>query len=277
MYMPFSSYHKLLAGNDEDTWPAKGAGSRPDRQQATASSTSRPAASSQQGRQKKMSRLWVLNGRIYNYRKEGAIEVAGQGQAQELVQAAQDTAQHVLGLGPGGNKPLEAAEAKKQQHKGDMAGGAILTVSRQVQPAAPPAEHVDTLGKGCLRTPIARCTCPDFQMHTHRQPDAMYKAAGRVHMVRALRPRNAENHTQSALAVFVSHCSSPALPHVHIQLLGDYHVSQSSLRIFDSHLLSLCDLQAVTQLVLPAMHSSTAQQTVIHQLQIGGLMHTRTA
>ncbi|KAK9801941.1 hypothetical protein WJX73_008497 [Symbiochloris irregularis] len=54
----------------------------------------------------KTSRLWVLDGRIYNYKKEGATEVSGQAQAQQLVQAAQEVSTQIHGLGPGGNVPL---------------------------------------------------------------------------------------------------------------------------------------------------------------------------
>ncbi|KAK9841517.1 hypothetical protein WJX74_007126 [Apatococcus lobatus] len=55
------------------------------------------------------SKLWVLDGRVYNYRKPGAVEVSGQGEAEQVLAAAQEATHHIHGLGPGGNKPAAAA------------------------------------------------------------------------------------------------------------------------------------------------------------------------
>ena len=45
--------------------------------------------------------LWVLNGRVYNYRKEGATPVPNEAAAEEVIAAERDAIQ---GLGAGGNK-----------------------------------------------------------------------------------------------------------------------------------------------------------------------------
>ena len=102
------SLTRELAGNDEDTWPARSRGGA-DRQQGLAASSSRSASQpSQPDRtRKRTSRLWVLDGRIYNYAKEDATEVSGPAQAQDLVQAAQAMTQQIHGLGPGGNVPVQ--------------------------------------------------------------------------------------------------------------------------------------------------------------------------
>ena len=48
--------------------------------------------------------LWVLNGRIYNHRKEGATPVPNQEAAEQLIRTSQD---EIHGLGQGGNKALQ--------------------------------------------------------------------------------------------------------------------------------------------------------------------------
>lgn len=48
--------------------------------------------------------LWVLNGRVYNYRKEGATPVPNQAAAEEVVAAQKAEKDAVQGLGAGGNK-----------------------------------------------------------------------------------------------------------------------------------------------------------------------------
>lgn len=37
-------------------------------------------------------------------RKEGAVEVSGQGEADQVLAAAQEATHHIHGLGPGGNR-----------------------------------------------------------------------------------------------------------------------------------------------------------------------------
>ena len=44
-------------------------------------------------------------------RKPGAVEVSGEREAQQLLAAAQETAQQIHGLGAGGNKPMTAPPA----------------------------------------------------------------------------------------------------------------------------------------------------------------------
>lgn len=48
--------------------------------------------------------LWVLNGRVYNYRKEGATPVPNQAAAEEVVAAQNADKAAIHGLGVGGNK-----------------------------------------------------------------------------------------------------------------------------------------------------------------------------
>ncbi|KAH7616547.1 hypothetical protein Ndes2526B_g08636 [Nannochloris sp. 'desiccata'] len=53
----------------------------------------------------KGGKLWVLDGRVYNYPKPGAKEVANEADAQAAIQQAEQAAREIHGLGPGGNKP----------------------------------------------------------------------------------------------------------------------------------------------------------------------------
>mmetsp|Transcript_10537 Transcript_10537/g.27506 ORF Transcript_10537/g.27506 Transcript_10537/m.27506 type:complete len:856 (+) Transcript_10537:104-2671(+) len=53
-------------------------------------------------------KLWVLDGRIYNYPKPGAQEVGSQAEAGQVLQAGREAAKEIYGLGPGGNKPRSA-------------------------------------------------------------------------------------------------------------------------------------------------------------------------
>ena len=48
--------------------------------------------------------LWVLNGRVYNYRKEGASPAPNQVAADELVAMQKAEQDSLHGLGAGGNK-----------------------------------------------------------------------------------------------------------------------------------------------------------------------------
>lgn len=70
------------------------------------------------GRQGKGARVWVLDGRIYNYAKAGAEQVGSAAEAEAKVQEAQQAAQQIHGLGPGGNVPLYT------QTHADNGGGA---------------------------------------------------------------------------------------------------------------------------------------------------------
>lgn len=68
------------------------------------------------GKPKGGKALWVLNGRVYNYRKEGAAPVPNQAAAQEAVRAQQAAAQAIHGLGAGGNKPSPDQPAGERFH-----------------------------------------------------------------------------------------------------------------------------------------------------------------
>lgn len=97
-----------------------------------------PAAGAVQagrGPKGKGSKLWVLDGRIYNYPKPGAQEVGSQQEADAALAAAEQAAAEIMGLGPGGNKPWRAQQqeaaagatgAANNEGDGDAAGGAAL-------------------------------------------------------------------------------------------------------------------------------------------------------
>ncbi|KAL6771022.1 hypothetical protein ACKKBF_B33605 [Auxenochlorella protothecoides x Auxenochlorella symbiontica] len=53
-------------------------------------------------------RRWVLDGRVYNYRKEGATPVASEEHLRQVLAQAAAGRREIHGLGPGGNKPLAA-------------------------------------------------------------------------------------------------------------------------------------------------------------------------
>ncbi|KAL3132505.1 hypothetical protein ABBQ32_009050 [Trebouxia sp. C0010 RCD-2024] len=97
----------------------------------------RPPAGQQQQQQQrgaKPSKQWVLNGRVYNYRKEGAVEVRGEGEAQQVLQA---TADAIHGLGPGGNvpqaPPQQSASAQDDGTQASIRGGETATRGRGSQ------------------------------------------------------------------------------------------------------------------------------------------------
>jgi hypothetical protein len=57
-------------------------------------------------------KLYVLDGRVYNYKKDGAAEVSDMAEAGRALEAAQVAAEAIYGLGAGGNKGLQRAEAE---------------------------------------------------------------------------------------------------------------------------------------------------------------------
>jgi activating signal cointegrator complex subunit 2 len=76
----------------------------------------------QQRQQRRPETLYVLDGKVYNYKKAGAQEVVGQAGAKAAVKAAQHAALEIHGLGPGGNVPLSVADVsasgdRRQQHQ----------------------------------------------------------------------------------------------------------------------------------------------------------------
>ncbi|DBB14005.1 TPA: hypothetical protein ACH3X3_000976 [Trebouxia sp. C0006] len=85
-----------------------------------------PAGQQQQQKGSKPSKQWVLDGRIYNYKKEGAVEVRSQAEAQQAVQAAADA---VHGLGRGGNVPQALPQAAHAGAPGTAACATQYTIS----------------------------------------------------------------------------------------------------------------------------------------------------
>ena len=61
--------------------------------------------------------LWVLNGRVYNYRKEGASPAPNQAAADELVAMQKAEKDGIQGLAAGGNKPPQGNFSRI--HRGD--------------------------------------------------------------------------------------------------------------------------------------------------------------
>lgn len=61
--------------------------------------------------------LWVMAGRIYNYAKEGATQVASQQAAEAAVREFQSQGAVIDGLGAGGNRP---------QHSGGGCSDSLL-------------------------------------------------------------------------------------------------------------------------------------------------------
>ncbi|KAL3156739.1 hypothetical protein ABBQ38_001014 [Trebouxia sp. C0009 RCD-2024] len=96
----------------------------------------RPPSGQQQQQQRgaKPSKQWVLDGRVYNYRKEGAVEVRGEGEAQQVLQA---TADAIHGLGPRGNvpqaPPQQSASAQDDGTQASTHGGETATRGRGSQ------------------------------------------------------------------------------------------------------------------------------------------------
>lgn len=77
----------------------------------------------QQKQRGKGSKLWVLDGRIYNYAKEGATEVGSKEQARQKIAEAKQASLEVHGLGPGGNIPLHSVEQESHQVYHRSGGG----------------------------------------------------------------------------------------------------------------------------------------------------------
>ncbi|KAF8062062.1 hypothetical protein HT031_004322 [Scenedesmus sp. PABB004] len=76
------------------------------------------------GRRPAADRLWVADGKVYNYKRAGAQEVAGQAGAAAALAAARAAAAQIHGLGPGGNVPPPAAPPPGQGRGGGGGGAA---------------------------------------------------------------------------------------------------------------------------------------------------------
>lgn len=73
-----------------------------------------PASSSRDKRIDKRgskNKLWVYQGKIYNYAKPGAQEVGSEAEARDVIRQAEAAAKEIHGLGPGGNKPVGTDES----------------------------------------------------------------------------------------------------------------------------------------------------------------------
>ncbi|KAK9909048.1 hypothetical protein WJX75_006462 [Coccomyxa subellipsoidea] len=75
---------------------------------ASSSSGPGPASQAQQQRQQRAPRTWMLDGRLYNYPKPGAVEFKGKESAAQAQDAARAAAYEIHGLGRGGNVPPPA-------------------------------------------------------------------------------------------------------------------------------------------------------------------------
>ncbi|KAL0032304.1 hypothetical protein WJX79_003738 [Trebouxia sp. C0005] len=127
----------------------------------------RPPAEQQQQHQQqkgnKPSKQWVLDGRIYNYKKEGAVEVRSQAEAQQAVRAAADA---IHGLGRGGNVPQALPQAAHAGAPGE--GDEGQGTSRDPQAA--------TRGRGGGQRGGAQRGGSNNVQRDHRHKD-MHKAA----------------------------------------------------------------------------------------------------
>lgn len=124
----------------------------------------RPPAGQQQQKGSKPSKQWVLDGRIYNYKKEGAVEVRSQAEAQQAVQAAADA---IHGLGRGGNVPQALPQAAHAGAPGE-GDGAHQGPSRDPQAA--------TRGRGGGQRSGSQRGGSSNVQRDHRHKD-MHKAA----------------------------------------------------------------------------------------------------
>lgn len=76
------------------------------------------------GQSSRPGSLWVLDGRIYNYPKPGAVAAADEAAAQALVEASHADKDKIHGMGPGGNAPIlprtswRASDAMQQEEGG---------------------------------------------------------------------------------------------------------------------------------------------------------------
>eukprot|EP00884_Botryococcus_braunii_P005083 jgi/Botrbrau1/14576/Bobra.0312s0002.1 len=94
-------------GDDADQRPGDWGGARGD-QGTGARGGQGPARPHGDQRPPRQSRQWVLDGRVYNYKKEGAVEVRSSAEAARAVEASRAEAAAIHGLGAGGNKGFAA-------------------------------------------------------------------------------------------------------------------------------------------------------------------------
>ncbi|KAG1673230.1 hypothetical protein FOA52_013110 [Chlamydomonas sp. UWO 241] len=75
---------------------------------------------------KKAEKLWVLDGKVYNYAKAGAQQVVSRDAATAATAAAQLATEAIMGLGPGGNRGAYAqqlAQLESRAAGGSRGGG----------------------------------------------------------------------------------------------------------------------------------------------------------
>jgi activating signal cointegrator complex subunit 2 len=94
----------------------------------------------------KGGKVWVLDGRVYNYAKPGAKEVASEADANALIQQAEQAAREIHGLGPGGNKP---GSNRRFATSGGGGGGAAPVTQQEGEEAA--GEQPNSGGDGSGR------------------------------------------------------------------------------------------------------------------------------
>ena len=68
---------------------------------------------------KKPKKIWVLDGRVYNYPKEGAIECSSQEEVDKILAEQELSKLEIHGLGPGGNKSIPLENPTGKQKKSD--------------------------------------------------------------------------------------------------------------------------------------------------------------
>ncbi|CAL8461773.1 g1304 [Coccomyxa elongata] len=108
-----------------------------------AASSSGPPPPGQAQRQKPQ-RTWLLDGKLYNYPKPGAIEFKGKESAAQAQQAAIASAEEIHGLGRGGNVPSVPADSAAGQAN-EEASGAGKQPGQQQRPSGQPGRG---MGRG---------------------------------------------------------------------------------------------------------------------------------
>lgn len=66
---------------------------------------------------KKPKKIWVLDGRVYNYPKEGATECSSQDEVDKILAEQELSKLEIHGLGPGGNKSIPTEVTGKPEKK----------------------------------------------------------------------------------------------------------------------------------------------------------------
>ena len=100
----------LAAAGDDDDFDEEEFGERGDvpavdgLSDAEGGGAAGPSTFAASSSSRRPAKQWVVGGRVYNYKKEGAIAVAGKAGVAAALEATAAAAAEVHGLGPGGNK-----------------------------------------------------------------------------------------------------------------------------------------------------------------------------